>query len=174
MDTSLSDSTARRPASEWDEIKKAIRDYLRHEYASAKYDLEHEPVPLKISTYSGKGVGHFETAEDGRADWSPEFKRYIFNSADRRPEKVELRFGYREFDAAMRALERQHPHWHTTIVALECEGQPLDDVVETFKRDHSTIKRYRQKAFLFLFRRLVVQPSRPESPVKVKIVQVVD
>lgn len=127
---------------------------------------------MKLSTYSGKGVGHYQTALDGRADWSPEFYRYIEKSEGRAQENVELRFGFEQVDRAMQSLKKAHAHWHDVVFAMDVEGKSLEDMIETYKRDASTLKRYRTKAIMFLFRQLVINPERPERKLQVRIIKV--
>ena len=65
---------------EFDAIVSAIRDFLRHEFAEHLYGTD--DMPTKLSTYSAKGPGSYATADDGRADWSRDFKKYIFERTD--------------------------------------------------------------------------------------------
>lgn len=175
MDTSLSAETPQ--LSEWEAAKKAIAEYLRHEYASQKFGIENDPLPMKLSTYSGKGVGHYETSGDGRADWSPEFKRYIFKSTERVPEQGELRFAFEEVDAAMRQLQLERERWYDILYAIDVEARTYGEVAEIYKRDVSTIGKLRSKAIRFIYTALVLNPKHPvpthrKAPVKVRMVTI--
>ena len=154
------------------EVAKAIRGYLKYEYANYKLGLVHEPTPMRLSAFNAKGVGRYQTADDGRPDWSPEFARFIYRSEGRDSEFVELHFTFAEVDRAMDALQAKHPLWFEVVMLVDVHGQSVDEAVETFKKDVSSIKRYRTKATLFLFRSLVASPYKSLRRVPFKIIEV--
>lgn len=160
-------------APEFREIAKAIRDYLRHEYAAAKLGVETNPVPMRISTYSGKGPGHYSTSPDGRADWTPEMERYIERSERRQSPVLELRFGFTELDRAMGALEKKNAQWHAVLVDVDVHGMSVDDYAARLKIDASTVKRRRKKATFELYRLLRLNPAHgSQRKVNVRTVKI--
>jgi hypothetical protein len=154
------------------EISKAIRNYLRHEYANVKHGILNDAPPMKLSTYSGKGVGHYQTAPDGRADWSPELERFIERSEARKVTNPEHKFGFHEVDLAMARLRAQHERWYDVLMDVEVQGMSVDDLAERVKKDPSTIKRYRIAGTMFLYRELIAHPGHARK-LKVKIIRVV-
>lgn len=156
---------------DWYEIAKAIHNYLRHEYANAKFGIEADPPPMRISTYSGKGVGYYATGLDGRADWTPEFYKYLERAEARMVEHGELRFGFREVDAAMHKLEIEHPKWFDVLVDCDVRGVKPEDLAEQQNKGVTTIRRYRRHGIQYLFVELIAVPTKARK-VLVKLVQV--
>lgn len=157
---------------DWYAVAKAIRNYLMHDYACAKFGIDTDPAPMKISAYNGKGVGYYPTAPDGRADWTTEFYRYMERAESRMTEHGDLRFGFREVDAAMEQLKIDHSQWYDVLEMIDMRGMNVGEVADTMKKDESTIKRYRTRATEYLFRCLVAVPAKARK-LHVKIIQVV-
>jgi hypothetical protein len=139
---------------EWRPIAKAIRSCLRHTYAPRKLGLTTELPPLRLSTYTGKGVGHYATGADGRADWSGEFYAHIARIERRTDPDPELRFGYDELEAAMNQLAARYPQWFTVLTAVDVHGVGIEEYCVEAGRDLPTVKRQRNKATLFVYHAL--------------------
>jgi hypothetical protein len=154
--------------SEWLLIARAIRDYLYHSYANGKLGIATDTVPLRLSTYSGKGLGTFATGDDGRADWTTEFAAYLARSEARTPRASELRFGFAEVDRAMTALESRYPVLWTVLNALDVHGVRIEDFCLETGRHIGTVKRQRKKATFFLYESLRLG-SRDDERVEVAI-----
>jgi hypothetical protein len=127
---------------------------LRHTYAARRLGIAAEPVPLRLSAYSGKGIGYYATAGDGRPDWSEEFGGYIARVEGRTPRERELRFGYHELAAAMDALKFRFPKWYSVINALDVHGVRIEEYCLDAGADLTTVKRQRKKATFFLYEEL--------------------
>ena len=134
--------------------RKYAREYLRHTYANKKLGIVTDTVPLRLSTYTGKGLGHFATGEDGRADWTEDFYRYLDRSETRTPRERDLRFGFFELASAMDQLEKRYPEWHTVVTALDVHGVRIEDYCIETGRYIGTVKRQRKKATFFLYETL--------------------
>jgi len=140
--------------NEWRPIAQAIREYLRHTYAHKKFGLATDAVPLRLSTFTGKGVGRYATGADGRADWSDEFYGYLSRSEKRTPRDRALRFGYRELAYAMDVLEARFPTWFTVVNALDVHGVRIEEFCIETGCHITTVKRQRKKATFFLYETL--------------------
>jgi hypothetical protein len=144
---------------EFRSIARAIRDYLRTDYALTKTGEMDDPPPLRISAYSARGVGHYQTAPDGRADWSPEMERYMERQERREPRVGFLRFGFSEVDNAMTLLHDENKAWFNVLLHVDVLGEKLDDYAVKFAMDPRTAKRHRQRGTFFLYRTLRLNPA---------------
>lgn len=128
-------------------IASAIRSFLRNEYADFLRQDDAE-IPSRLSSYSGKGVGFYATSDDGRADWTPAFKQYIFSRTDGRKG---LEFTFERFHTAFGDLKTYHPRWHAASVAYDIESQPLQYVAQALGVHVQTVHRYRKAVIHFLY-----------------------
>ena len=145
-------------------VASAIRSYLRNEFAEELYG--YEEIPTRISAYSGKGVGHYATAGDGRADWTPDFKRYLFARTDK---AKSFSFSLTVFAQAMRDLEADHPKWYAAVMKCDVQMLPVSHVAAEMSVHKESINRYRKLAIFFLFPYLV---ANNPNPIKKRVVRV--
>ena len=146
-------------------IAKAIHEYLRHEYAQAISGEITDHPPLRVSAYSAKGVGHYQTSPDGRADWSPEFERYIARGEAQEKRVGLLSFGFGEVQDALKELSQTHPPWHRALMVIDVKGMRVEEYAQRANMDLSTAKRHRKAGAFELYRSMRMNDAyaRPDN-----------
>lgn len=162
--TTEASARIRSDEPDFDSVATAIRSFLRHDFA--EYLMGNDDVPGKLSSYSGKGVGHYQTAADGRADWSSGFKKYIFERTDTGNFKA-LEFSMQQFQVAMKALERDHPRWHEATMLYDVQAMTIQEVAGKLKVHPHTIHRYRKSTAHYLYPLLLGYENAPRRSLHV-------
>jgi hypothetical protein len=144
-------------------VATAIRSFFRTEYAA--YLSNDEEIPMRTSTYSGKGVGFYATSEDGRPDWTVAMKRFIFGRTD---SHKGFEFTLETFARAMKDLEQSHPRWHAATIAFDVESLPILTVAKALNVHTATVHRYRNNVIHFLYPYILHGDASQRRPIFAK------
>ena len=154
-------------------IGKAIRLYLRNDYAYQKMGLGEAP-PLRISAFNGKGVGRYPTAPDGRPEQSPEFERYIERGEQRSAVESQFKFGYKEVSAVLERMKALHYPWYQALMFIDVENGTAEDLAKHLGVDLSTVKRRRKRGTFAIYAALRITPERSTRVIETKSIPLGD